>query len=131
MGEWWRWALVSPDGVAPSRMVGVSAYVNLPCTMKSRNSLLAPAQLGGPGKRAVKWLWWWWSLLLFQKRTFGGKRHALSTMSKTDYIRGHHLSSNIHHWSNDDCLESKRENYQVCSVQCCVQQLCTVHCTHI
>ena len=22
---WWRWALVSPDGVAPSRMVGVSA----------------------------------------------------------------------------------------------------------
>jgi len=25
-----RWALVSPDGVAPSRMVGVSASVNLP-----------------------------------------------------------------------------------------------------
>jgi len=30
MGGWWRWALVSPDGVAPSRMVGVSASVNLP-----------------------------------------------------------------------------------------------------
>ena len=29
-GKWWRWALVSPDGVAPSRMVGVSASVNLP-----------------------------------------------------------------------------------------------------
>ena len=28
-GGWW-WALVSPDGVAPSRMVGVSASVNLP-----------------------------------------------------------------------------------------------------
>ena len=27
---WWKWALVSPDGVAPSRMVGVSASVNLP-----------------------------------------------------------------------------------------------------
>ena len=26
---WWRWALVSPDGVVPSRMVGVSASVNL------------------------------------------------------------------------------------------------------
>jgi len=25
-----------------------------------------------------------------------------------------------------DCLEGKRENYQVCSVQHCVQQLCTV-----
>ena len=30
MGQWWRWELVSPDGVAPSRMVSVSASVNLP-----------------------------------------------------------------------------------------------------
>jgi len=30
MVGWWRWALVSPDGVAPSRMVSVSASVNLP-----------------------------------------------------------------------------------------------------
>jgi len=30
MGGWWMWALVSPDGVAPSRMVGVPACVNLP-----------------------------------------------------------------------------------------------------
>jgi len=30
MGGWWRWALVSPDGVAPSQMVGVPASVNLP-----------------------------------------------------------------------------------------------------
>jgi len=29
-GGWWRWALLSPDGVAPIRMVGVSASVNLP-----------------------------------------------------------------------------------------------------
>jgi len=29
-GGWWRWALVSPDEVAPSRMVGVSASVNFP-----------------------------------------------------------------------------------------------------
>jgi len=34
MGEWWRWALVSPDGVAPSRLVGVSASVNLPLRHK-------------------------------------------------------------------------------------------------
>jgi len=39
--------------------------------------------------------------------------------------------SNRHHRSNDDCLEGKRENYQVCSVQYCVQQLCTVQCTHM
>ena len=36
------------------------------------------------------------------------------------------LPSNRHHWSNDDCLDGKGENYQVCSVQYCVQQLCTV-----
>jgi len=30
MGRMVEWALVSPDGVAPSRMVGVSASVNLP-----------------------------------------------------------------------------------------------------
>jgi len=29
MGGWWRWALVSPDVVASSRMVSVSASVNL------------------------------------------------------------------------------------------------------
>jgi len=56
-GGWWRWALVSPDGVAPSQMVGVSASVSLPCTIKSRSSLLAPAHPGGPGKTAVRRLW--------------------------------------------------------------------------
>jgi len=30
MGGWWRWALVSLDGVVPNRMVCVSASVNLP-----------------------------------------------------------------------------------------------------
>ena len=41
------------------------------------------------------------------------------------------LPSNRHHLSCGDCLEGKGENYQVCSVQYCVQQLCTVQCTHI
>jgi len=35
-----------------------------------------------------------------------------------------------HHRSNGDCLEGKRENYQVCSVQYCVQQLYTMNCTN-
>jgi len=29
------------------------------CTIKSRSSLLAPTHPGGPGKRAIKWLWCW------------------------------------------------------------------------
>jgi len=45
-----RWALVSPDGVAPSRMVSMSASVNLPLHHKVQKFLLAPAQPGGPGK---------------------------------------------------------------------------------
>ena len=49
-------SLISPDGVAPSQMVGVSASVIFPCTIKSRRNLflLAPAHPGAPGKRAVK-----------------------------------------------------------------------------
>ena len=35
-----------------------------PFTVKSRSSLLAPALPGGPGKRAIKWLWWQWLLIL-------------------------------------------------------------------
>ena len=39
--------------------------------------------------------------------------------------------SSRHRLSYGDCLEDERENYQNCSVLCCVQQLCTVICTHI
>ena len=41
------------------------------------------------------------------------------------------LPWNRHHWSSGDFLEGKRENFQVCSVQYCAQQLCTVQCTHM
>jgi len=41
------------------------------------------------------------------------------------------LPSNRHHWSHGDCLEGKKENYQVRSVQYCVQRLCTVQRAHI
>jgi len=58
LGGWWKWALVSPDGVAPSWMVSLSASINLPLH-QSRSSLLAPAHPGGPGKRAIKGLWWY------------------------------------------------------------------------
>jgi len=41
------------------------------------------------------------------------------------------LPSNRHLWSNGNCLEDKRENYEVCRMYYCVQQLCTLQCTHI
>ena len=47
--------LISPDGVAPTWIVGVSASCYLPSTIKSRRSfLLASAHPGSPGKRAAK-----------------------------------------------------------------------------
>ena len=59
MGGWWRWALASPDGVAPGRMVSVSASVNLPLHHKVQKFSSFTAHPGDPGKRAVKQLWWW------------------------------------------------------------------------
>jgi len=45
-GGRWRWALVSPDGVAPSRMVGVSTSVNLPLHHKVQKF---SSGIGSPG----------------------------------------------------------------------------------
>jgi len=64
-------SLISPVGVAPCRMVGVSASVIFPCTMKSRRFLLAPAHPGSPGKRAVNRFCVF--VCLFQKRTLEDK----------------------------------------------------------
>ena len=50
MEEGTGWSGAQSDG-------RVSASVNLPLYHKVRSSVLAPAHLGGPGKRAVKWLW--------------------------------------------------------------------------
>ena len=49
-------SLISLDGVAPSRIVGVSASDISPCTIKSRRFLLAPAHQGSSGKMAIKQL---------------------------------------------------------------------------
>jgi len=46
MGGWCRWALVSPDGVTTSRMVGVSASVNLPLHHKVQKF---SSETGSPG----------------------------------------------------------------------------------
>jgi len=53
---WWRWALVSPDGVAPSRMVGVSASVNLPLhhkVQKFSSGTGSPGWLLKKGRKTV------------------------------------------------------------------------------
>jgi len=49
-------SVMSPDGVAVSRIVCMSASVIFPCTIKSKRFLLVPTHPGSPGKKAVRWL---------------------------------------------------------------------------
>ena len=62
MGGWWRWALVSPDGVAPSRMICVSASVNLPLHHKVQKFSSGTGSSGRSRKKGRKTgvMWWWW-----------------------------------------------------------------------
>ena len=57
MGGWWRWALVSLDGVTPSQMVSLSLSVNLPLHHKVQKFF---SGTGSPGWWGIKRLWWWW-----------------------------------------------------------------------
>jgi len=53
-GGWWRWALVSPDGVAPSPMVGVSASVGLPLHHKVQKFSSGTSSPGWSRKKGRK-----------------------------------------------------------------------------
>jgi len=53
-GHWLVWMEWHPAGW----LVGLPLLIFL-CTIKSRSSLLAPADPGCPRKRAVKRFWWW------------------------------------------------------------------------
>jgi len=63
MGVWWRWALVCPDGVVPSRMVSMSASVNLPLhhkIQKFSSGTGSPGWSRKKGRKTVVVWWWWW-----------------------------------------------------------------------
>jgi len=55
---WWRWALVSPDGVAPSQMVSVFAFVDLSLHHKVQKFLFWQWLTPIFPEKAVKQLWW-------------------------------------------------------------------------
>jgi len=54
MGGWRRWALVSPDGVAPAGQSVSLPLLIFPCTIKSGSSLLASAHPGWSRKKGHK-----------------------------------------------------------------------------
>ena len=65
MWGWWRWALVSPDGVAPSRMVSVSASVNLPLhheVQKFSSGTSSPGWSRKKGRKTDVVWWFQWSI---------------------------------------------------------------------
>jgi len=54
--------MVSPDGVAPSRMVSVSASVNLPLrhkVQKFSSGTGSPGWSRKNGRKTVMVVWWW------------------------------------------------------------------------
>ena len=65
------------------------------------------------------------------QKSWGNCWKSFTEAARTHYMFTLPLPSKRQHLSNDDCLEGKTEGYQVCSVQYCVQQVCTVQCTHI
>ena len=60
-GGCWRWALVSPDGVALSWMVSVFASVNLPLhhkVQKFSSGTGSPGWSRKKGRKTVVVVWW-------------------------------------------------------------------------
>jgi len=85
MGGWWRWALLSPVGVAPSRMVGVSASVNLPLHHKVQKFSSDTNSPGWSRKKGHKMVVVWWCgfffyLLLLFPRLFSAVTNWMSTI---------------------------------------------------
>jgi len=54
LGGWWRWALINPDGVAPSWTVSVSASVNLPLHHKVHKFSFGTGSFGWSRKNGRK-----------------------------------------------------------------------------
>jgi len=65
MGRWWRWALVSPDGVTPSRMVSLPASVNLPLHHKVQKFSSGTGSPWWSRKKGRKTVVVWWCGIRF------------------------------------------------------------------
>jgi len=63
-----RMVQVSPDGVAPSQVVSVSASINLPLHHKVQNFSSGAGSPGWSRKKGRKTVvvWWWYYLLCIE-----------------------------------------------------------------
>ena len=83
MEGWWRWALVSPDGVAPSRMVSVSASVNLALHHKVQKF---SSGTGSPGWSRLRNFSHTVQHIVRAENTYITAAAPLSTANPNDYI---------------------------------------------
>ena len=81
----WRWALVSPDGVVPSRIVGVSSSVNLPLHHKDQKFSSGTSSTRWSRKKGRKMVVVWWSIL--------AKRLPISATAELFVCIVHHRAS--------------------------------------
>ena len=80
-----------------SRMVGVSASVNVPLRYKVQKFSSGTGSPCGPGKRAVKWLWWWWCAFLYVL-TMPSVLVTLLAGCKEEYLACINLSDEVLEW---------------------------------
>jgi len=98
MAAWWRCALVSPDGVAPSRMAGVSASFNLPLHHKVQKFSSGTGSSGWSRKKGRKTavVWWFMQLYVWQckshKCMFHCQRHSVVQVGSTTVESGNRYS---------------------------------------
>jgi len=114
----------------------VSCHINGSRCLIVGNVLDKQVKSNGAASSSVSELWsrlgWSQSLLSSASGLFVTiQSRAVFLSLSVSFSVSSPLPSNRHHRSCGDRLEGKGENYQVCSVQYCVQQLCTVRCTHI
>jgi len=92
MGGWWRWALFSPDGVAQSRMVGMSASVNLPLhckVQKFSSGISSPGSSQNKGRKMVVVLWWSLFTIQYSPQAHMHKQmHTTTTTTTTTTTSG-------------------------------------------
>ena len=84
-GGWWKWAPPSSDGVAPSRMVGVSASVNLPFHRKVQKFSSGTASPGWSRKKGHKTVVVWCGSGAGLPRLFWKKRLLNKCSSSLQY----------------------------------------------
>jgi len=104
-GGWWRWALVSPDGVAPSWMVGVSASVNLLLHHKVQKFFSGTGSPGWSRKKGRKTVVWFDLQFIVKCHLQALDIVVISVSSPISFVGSCHSWKKIVLWSFKKCFD--------------------------